>query len=392
MLIGFKAMQGIGAAMTQGTSMAMITTIFRTSERGKAIGMNASVVGTGGVIGPVAGGLLVSTLGWQWVFHVNVIMGLIAMTTVFVVIDSSMFRQSGRKVSYDWLGAGLSTSTLLAFLLTVTNGARLGWTTTPIFAGAIAFAVLLAAFIWWELRAPSPMLDLNLFKNRVFSLGVATGFVSFLGITSVRFLLPFFLQAAMGMNPGQVGLMMIPNAVSRIVMGPISGRLSDKYGWRTFNVLGLTMTAVGLFVFATLTETSSLFMVVVGIVLQSSGSGIFQSPNSSSIFSAADQSRHGVVSALVNLSRNSANVTGVAVATAIVTGVMLSMGYVTDIDSVVNAGPGTAIVHSFVTGLRVTYLIMGSITLLGAVASFFKGPQPTVTLEESQPQGSGVRG
>ena len=292
-LIVFKGIQGIGAAMTQSTGMAMVTAVFPPEERGKGIGSHASVVGTGGVLGPVVGGILVSTLGWRWVFYINIIMGSAALIIALAVIESRIFSRNTRARSYDLPGATLSTATLVTFLLTVTNGSRTGWTSPTIVAAGLIFVALLAAFIWWELHTPAPMLDLSLFKRKVFTLGVSAGFISFLGISSVRFLMPFYLQAALVFSPGQVGLMMVPNAVTRIVMGPITGRLSDRYGWRLFNVTGLLLSSSGLFVLATLTASSSLGLVLTGMVLQSAGSGIFQSPNTSSVFSAAEQNRRG---------------------------------------------------------------------------------------------------
>ena len=371
-LIAFKAMQGFGAAMTQGTGMAMVTSVFPADERGKGIGSHASVVGTGGVLGPVVGGLLLTAFDWRWLFYVNVLMALIAMLAVLTIIKSEAFRQDTRNRSYDFAGAALSTAVLVTFLLAVSNGSRIGWTSPPIIVGALSFVFFLAAFIWWENRAPSPMLDLRLFRSRVFSIGISTNFMSFLGITSARFLMPFYLQAALGYTPALVGIVLLPNAMSRIVMGPLSGRLSDRYGWKPFNIIGLLLSAAGLFVLASLTVTSSVGIVLVGILIQSAGSGLFQSPNSASIFSAADSSRHGVVAAFVNLSRNSGNVTGIAIATSIVTVVMASGGFESNIDAVLDAGPGSGLLGSFMTGLKVAFLAMGILQVIGAVASIFK--------------------
>ena len=278
MLIAFKAVQGVGAAMTQGTGMAMITSVFPAEERGKGIGSHASVVGTGGVLGPVAGGFLITALDWRWLFYVNVLMGILAIIVVVAVVRGQAFSQDTRSRSYDFPGAALSTAVLVTFLLAVSNGASLGWSSPPIVVAGLAFVVLLAAFIWWESRAPSPMLDLGLFRNRVFGIGISTNFMSFLGITSARFLLPFYLQAALGYTPALVGLVLLPNAVSRIIMGPVSGRLSDRYGWRLFNVAGLLLSAAGLFTLASITVSSSIVVALVGIVLHSAGSGLFPVP------------------------------------------------------------------------------------------------------------------
>ncbi len=371
-LIAFKAVQGVGAAMTQGTGMAMITSVFPAEERGKGIGSHASVVGTGGVLGPVAGGFLITVLDWRWLFYVNVAMGVLAILLVVAVVRSQVFRQDTRGRAYDFPGAALSTAVLVTFLLAVSNGATLGWTSAPIVVAGVGFVALLAAFIWWESRAPSPMLDLGLFRSRVFGIGISTNFMSFLGITSGRFLLPFYLQAALGYTPALVGLVLLPNAVSRIVMGPVSGRLSDRYGWRTFNVIGLLLSAAGLFTLASMTVSSTVVVPLVGIVLHSVGSGLFQSPNSASIFSAADPSRHGVVAAFVNLSRNAGNVTGIAIAASIVTAVMASQGFEPNIDAVLGAESGSRLVGSFMAGLKTAFLAMGVLQLIGAAASVLK--------------------
>ena len=232
------------------------------------------------------------------------------------------------------------------------------------------------------------MLDMGLFKSRVFSIGISTNFTSFLGITSARFLLPFYLQAALGYTPALVGLVLLPNAVSRIVMGPLSGRLSDRYGWKLFNIIGLLLSAAGLFALATLTVSSSVVLILAAILLQSSGSGLFQSPNSASIFSAADSSRHGVVAAFVNLSRNSGNVTGIAIAASIVTAVMVSGGYEPNINAVLEAGPGSGLLDSFMTGLKVAFLAMALLQLVGALASVFKTDARSNTPEREGVQAS----
>ena len=385
-LIIFKVVQGLGAAMSQGTALAMITPTFPSTERGKGLGTHASVVGAGGVIGPVMGGLLVSAVGWRWVFFINVPLGILAAISALLIMDSRLMRQQqNQRLAYDWLGAVLSTAFLVTFLLTVTNGSKVGWTSPTIVVAALTFLVFLSIFIWWELRAPTPMLDLRLFSRWVFSIGVSSAFISFLGVSSSRFLLPFYLQAALGYSPAQIGLIMIPNAISRIVMGPISGRLSDRYGWKIFTVLGMGLSGIGLFMLAAVTVTSSLTLVIIAIVVQSSGSGIFSSPNSSAIFSAAEEEKHGVISALLSLVRNSGNVTGIAIAAAIVTAVMISMGQIADIGGVIGAGRGSEVVKAFSIGLRTTFAVMGSLALLAAFASMFKTQKVQEELRTSEP-------
>ncbi|CAI8058207.1 Riboflavin transporter RibZ [Geodia barretti] len=305
-LIAAKALQGLGAAMTQGTGMAMVTSIFPASERGKGIGSHASVVGTGGVMGPIAGGFLITALDWRWLFYINIFMGLATIIVVLLIIRGDVFRQDSRNRSYDYGGAALSTAVLLTFLL----------------------------------------------------------------------------AAALGYTPALVGFALLPNAASRIIMGPLSGRLSDRYGWRPFNIIGLFLSAGGLLILATLTTTSSIVVALAGILIQSIGSGLFQSPNSASIFSAADPARHGVVAAFVNLSRNSGNVTGTAIAASIVTAVMLSSGYEVKIDAVLEATPGSGLLESFMSGLKTAFLIMAGLQVIGGIVSIFK----TDTQSEQPPE------
>jgi EmrB/QacA subfamily drug resistance transporter len=376
LLILTKVVQGVGAAMTQGTGMAIVTSVFHADERGKGIGTHMSIVGAGGMAGPVLGGLIVGSLGWRWVFFINIPLGLVAMAGALLIMDRRIFFQEKRGTRYDWLGAAMSTGALVTFLMLMTNGHRVGWGSPPIVAAMLAFAGFMATFVWWELRTPAPMLDLRLFRRRVFALGVLASFLSFLGTSSLRFLMPFYLQGVMGLRPSQVGLAMLPTAVTMTVMGPLAGRLSDRYGWRPFNVAGLTLAAIGLYTISRVTATSPLTVVIVAMVIQSAGTGLFSSPNSTSIFNAAESSKHGVVAALLTLVRNSANVSSVAVATTIVTATMASKGYGPDLGDV-GIAVDAALVDAFVSGLRLLYTVMGSLLLVGIAASFFKGTRAT---------------
>ena len=379
-LIAFMTLQGLGAAMLQGTAIAIVTSVFPEDERGKGIGSHGSVAGAGGVLGPVLGGLLITAFDWRWIFYVNASLAIVAIIAAACLIRSEVLRQDTRSPKYDFTGAALSAVVLLTFLLAVSNGSQMGWTSGPILAAALGFAVFLAAFVWWELHSDVPLLDLRLFRSRVFSIGLSTNFMSFVATTSARFLLPFYLQGALGYTPAVVGLVLLPNAASRIVLGVVGGHLSDRFGRRPFTVTGLLLSAAGLFVLASLSVSSSLVHVLVGVLLQSAGTGFFQSPNSASIFSAVETGRHGVVSAFVSLSRNSGTVTGTAVATSIVVAVMAGRGYEPDINAVLCSVPGTGLLSSFMAGLKAVFMVMGALQLASAAASFFSSPtglQPT---------------
>ena len=241
-LIMARVIQGCGAAMIQSTGRAMIIPIFSSEERGKVLGAQMSVTGAGAIAGPALGGLLVSTLGWQWVFFINVPAGILALVAVFLLVKQSHSPEGSPRSKFDWLGSALSIGTLVAFLLAITNGYRIGWLSPPILAGVVIFLVLLALFVWWELRTTAPMLDLRLFRLRSFSLGTTAAYLSFLGIFPIFFLMPFYFQNVRGYSPGEIGLIMVPSFLGMIVMAPVGGVLSDRYGWRLFKVGGLTFS------------------------------------------------------------------------------------------------------------------------------------------------------
>jgi MFS family permease len=385
LLIAAKVLQGVCSAMIQGNGMAMIVSAFPGVERGKALGFHLSVVGFGAIIGPALGGFLVSALGWEWVFFINVPTGLIAIAASLFILkeeraasppdplsirDGEGVAKPGvRRPTFDWLGAALSGGALLAFLLVVGNGDRIGWASPAILLGAAAAVALLAAFIWWELRVPSPMLELRLFQRKLLALGVAAGWLSFLGTSAVRFLMPFYLQRVLEYSPREVGLLMIPPALCLAILGPISGQLSDRLGWRWFTMGGLALSAAAWFVLAaSLTEHSSLLLIISMLTLQSAGTGLFNTPNNSSILSAVERSSYGVVSALTQLVRNSANVTSIALATTVVVVTMGSMGVEPRLDA---ASPEVA--TAFVAGLHRAFILLGTLLVVGAAISFVKG-------------------
>jgi EmrB/QacA subfamily drug resistance transporter len=375
-LIISKIVQGCGSAMTQGTSIAIITSVFPTAERGKALGTHMAVVGSGGLTGPVLGGLLVSHVGWRSVFFLNIPMGILTMVALMIILDKQLLVQDGRRPKFDWPGAGLSTAMLLTFLLAITNGQRIGWSSPPIMVGLFLSVVLLGVFIWWELRCSSPMLDLRLFQHKLLFLAISASSLAHMGNGSVRFLMPFYLQAVLGYSPAQVGLILIPNAIATVIAGPISGLLSDRYGWRVFNVGGMALASAGVFLLSRTNEHSSLGFVMPAMLLYFLGSAIFMSPNTNSIISGVEKKRYGIVSALINLARNSSQVTGIAIATTIVAITMASSGYDSSLNKVSTVN-NIGVLGAFTSGLQTVFLVMGGLVILAMILSALKGGRPS---------------
>ncbi len=185
-------------------------------------------------------------------------------------------------------------------------------------------------------------------------------------------MMPFYLQRVLEFGPRDVGLLLIPPALCLVLVGPFGGRLSDRFGWRGLTVGGLTLSATAWFILAsTLTESSPALLIVILLMVQSTGTALFNTPNNSSILSAVDRSQYGVVSALTQLVRNSANVTSIAIATTVVVATMGARGVEPSLDAV-----SPAVAGAFVAGLKWAFLMMGGLLLVSIAIAVIRGERP----------------
>ena len=382
-LLGTRLAQGVGAAMTQGTGMAIMTSVFPSSERGRAIGLLMTTVGVGAVAGPAIGGTVVDFIHWRAVFFLNIPLGLAGVIATLWVLRGWESERSSRGSRFDWTGAVLSTGVLVALLLGLTLAVDRGWMAAPILAAFVLSASMFAAFIWWELRTESPMFNLRFFRDRVFSCGISAAFLTFLGQSAVLFLMPFYLQNVLGYSPKIAGLVVMPGALCMAILGAVSGTLSDRFGWRWFTVGGMVSSFVGLLILTRLTETSELYEVIPGLILVSGGMGTFYSPNSSSVLSAVGRESYGVVSGFLNLVRNSANVISLAIATTIVTVTMGSLGFEPSLEAVRTEGV-EGVRSAFTEGLRYAFYVLMALIVASMTVSFLQG-RPRTAPRPEQP-------
>ena len=341
-LFSSRVVQGVGAAMTQGTSMAIITSAFPMNERGRAIGLIMITVGVGNVVGPAVGGLAVDSFGWRAVFLFTVPLVIFGTVAALLVMRGFTETRDSSGYRFDWLGATLSAAVLIVVLLALTTGNKEGWTSAPIVLYLAAGLCMSAVFIWWELKTDNPILDLHLFKRSTFSLGVSAQFLTFLGLQSVMFLMPLYLQ-------------------------------SDRFGWRPFTVGGLVLSIAGLLVLSFVSDSTALWVLVFALILVTSGLATFYSPNTSSVLSVTAREQYGAVIGFLNLVRNAGNVTSVASATLIVTTTMGALGFTPNLEALKGQTDGVG--EAFTLGLRYAFLIMAGVVTLSITLSMAQKPK-----------------
>jgi EmrB/QacA subfamily drug resistance transporter len=308
-LIGFRVLQAVGAAMLMALGLAIVTEAFPPSERGKALGISGSMVSIGIVVGPVLGGLLIGALSWHWIFFVNLPVGIAGTWMVIRFVPA--FKPAGGQ-RFDLAGALTLFISLMALLMGLTLGQRLGFVEPGTLALLAAWLVFLGIFIAIEWRSRHPMIDLRLFKNRLFDINLITAFITFISLSGTIILMPFYLENVLGYDPRAVGFLLAVVPIAVGVTAPISGALSDRLGTRPITVVGLFILLIGFLAISTLSlETTALGYVLrflpIGI-----GIGVFQSPNNSAIMGAVPRSQLGIASGLLSITRTLGQTTGIA--------------------------------------------------------------------------------
>ena len=309
-LVGMRVFQAVGASMLMSNSAAIVAANFGPQERGRALGLTGTVVGLGNLAGPAIGGILIGLASWRLVFYINVPIGIIGYLAAQTILPSDG-GHSGQE-SFDFSGALLFTAGMISLLFAVNNGQDWGWTSTPIIAGLIMGVVLLSSFFWVETKVNDPMIDLSLYKNRPFLIGNLSGLLCFVAMFANTMLMPFYLQSILNYNPTQVGLVLTAFPLITAIIAPISGSLSDKYGPVALTTGGLVTIGLGLFYLMTVTATSSVWKIIPGPLLMGLGSGLFQSPNNSSVISSVPRAKLGIAGGLNALVRNVGMVMGIS--------------------------------------------------------------------------------
>jgi EmrB/QacA subfamily drug resistance transporter len=308
-LIGFRVLQAIGAAMLMALGMAITTEAFPSSERGKALGITGAIVSIGIVLGPTLGGFIIDNFSWRWIFYVNLPIGIAGTWLAWRYVPHIKPKGEQR---FDFWGAVTLFISLLSLLIALSLGQTLGFADRRVLLLLANFALFLLLFIIIELRFDQPMIDLRLFRSDQFSVGLITGFLTFVAIAATIMLLPFYLENVLDYTPQQVGLLLAVVPISLGIVAPLSGSLSDRLGTRPITVAGLAVLLLGYYSLTKLTADTSVAGFLLRFLPIGVGMGIFQSPNNSAIMGAAPTHRLGIVSGLLAFTRVLGQTTGIA--------------------------------------------------------------------------------
>jgi MFS family permease len=357
LLILGRVVMATGNAMGQSVGTAMVVAVFPPRERGMAIGSQTTAVAIGGASGPIFGGLALQVLPWEALFLLLVVPIAIAFVAGYMILDErrlNQFRDETRP-PFDWGGAVLSALAIILLVLVINNPLAVSWLSPLNLGGLVVVALLLVAFVRWEMRSASPMLELALFRDSVFRLAIVTRMLGFMGTTATRFLMPIYLISLRGLEEGTAGAILFLISFGMGIAAQASGPLSDRFGSRPFAVSGFVVVVATTLPIVFFTAQTSLPFVMLVLFVGGLGMGLWNVPNNSVIMGSVPVSKLGVVGAFTNLTRNVGNVTGQAIASGIVVAVMAANGFDIPLSDIADSAGASA---AFVEGWRVAYLLV----------------------------------
>jgi EmrB/QacA subfamily drug resistance transporter len=371
-MIASRVVQGTGAALLVSTSAAIVTAAFPPHERGRALGINVMAVYLGLSLGPPLGGLLVDTLGWRWIFLVNLPIGLVSLVWGWMLLPRGEEEHAGRRP--DLVGALFLAVFLMGLLVPLTFIGEWGWGTRTLAFFAVALAGL-AVFILRERSSPAPLLDLDLLRrNRLFAAANLAALLNYLAVGAIGVLTAVFLEVVLGQSAMTTGWLMLSQPLIMAVLSPLSGRLSDRVGSRALSTSGMLIVGAGMGVLAALGSESSVAQVALGLGIVGLGIAAFSAPNSSAVMGSVRRDQLSLASAFLGTMR----VTGMALSFAVLGGVAASQlgvlgGRLLFSEAASGGLAGAGVVEGFVTGYRYAMLIGVGLVLIGAVASLARG-------------------
>jgi len=307
-LIGFRALQAVGAALLQANSIAIIVLAVPKQSLGKAIGIQGAAQAVGLAFGPTVGGFLLAAGGWRLIFYVNVPFGLLGMIAGLLLVPRSRHLQA--RVAFDWAGLAVFFPAVVALFTAISLGNSTGWTSPIILGLVLAGLSFGAGFVLRESRCGAPMLDLALFRRSRFSAGITSGMLSYLVMFGILFLVPFYLERGLRLGSGRAGLELMVMPLALGATAPVAGRLADRLGARPLTMSGMALVAGSLLAVGALRPPTSIFLLLLTVA--GAGLGLFTPPNNAAIMGSVPSQQSGLASGVLNMTRGMGTALGLA--------------------------------------------------------------------------------
>jgi EmrB/QacA subfamily drug resistance transporter len=367
-LIAWRVVQGVGGAFLFANASALVTDAFPVEQLGLALGTNTMVAAVGLVLGPVLGGALVG-ISWHWVFWFNVPFTAIGSLWAALVLRELARRDDNR--GYDLLGTAVFVVGLTGLVLGLSRGGISGWSDPVTIGGLIAGVVLLPVFVLIERRRRAPMLDLEIFRNRMFSAATAAAFINGLSRFALMFVFVFYFQGVKGDDPITAGIKLAPMALGMLIASPLAGLWADRHGSRALAALGMVVSAVALAGMTTLGVHSAYWQSTLWLFVVGVGSGMFNSPNTAAMMGSVPPYRRGIAAGARTMLQNTGAVISIAFVLAIVTAAV-PRDVLLAIFSGVTTGLSDATLEPFVSNMHTALWVLAATSVAGALVSLLR--------------------
>jgi EmrB/QacA subfamily drug resistance transporter len=373
-LIASRVLQGFGGAMMMPQTLSMVMVAFPHEKRGAALGVWSGIIGLGAVVGPILGGFIVTDYAWEWIFLVNLPVGVIAVLFAIRILPESVDPQASR--SFDWGGVALSGLGLFALVYGLIEAPHKGWGSAATLLTLAASAVLLIGFVVWELRQRDPIMKMELFKIWNFSVAMILTIATSFGIFGIFFPMTLFLQAGLGFSPIKAGLTLVPMSVTMMITAPLVGKELDRLNPRWFMVVGMVVVTIGIFLTIGQTNVDASWQnLFFPLALTGLGMGLTFTPLTTAAMKDVPPRISGSASGIINTVRNVGQVLGIAVLGSLLqsqagsnardrmTGLGLDSGLVTQIANLTKDTRLDAIPALFANQANLIPQVMGEIQL-----------------------------
>jgi EmrB/QacA subfamily drug resistance transporter len=323
-LIAFRILQAMGGSMISANGRAIASISVPRDERGKALGLTSTAFHVGFLAGPTLGGFMIDTIGWRWIFSLNLPIGIWAAWLAWrVLVETKDTVPAG---SLDVPGAFLLLLTNGLFIYAVDQIPRLGWRDATVIVTLISAAVSATVLILVEQRTRMPILILSFFRNRLFSASVSSLFLVAVSQVALNFLMPFYLQNLRGFSPSQVGWIIVADSVIIMALAPIAGSLSDRFGSRLLCTAGCALIAIAQLLISTVSLDSSVWRIILPLALQGLGWALFNSPNQSAVLGSVPMQQVGSASGMVATAARTGGAMGVALSAMLFSSLLSAAG------------------------------------------------------------------